>query len=328
VAGVPAFQFKIKTKMKKLIVIAGLVMSAALSAQTKPQAKAKPADSKLELDRAMIKSMSGIYKVSFNFAETFAADTGYKYYPRYNEWGIEYVFVAEETSEKIVLQHLLIANDTMIIKHWRQDWVYENREVYKYYKDNEWVKETLSPEQAKGTWTQKVFQVDDSPRYESYGTWLHVDGKHYWEGVNDAPLPRREYTKRDDYNVMRRHSRMEILPDGWMLEQDNEKVVRKGGMDKTICWEKGFERFTKGNYDATPATKWWEKQKQYWADVRKAWDEVYTKTPDLKLAAKVDNKRLYESLFALGDKVSQKSYAAGSAIPDIKKIIESFVKAA
>ncbi len=318
--------------MKHLAVIATLALSAAAAAQPGAQPKAKPVtaavENKMEQDRAMIKSMAGIYKVSFNFAETFASDSGYKYYPRYNEWGIEYVFLAEESPSKIVLQHLLIVNDSIIIKHWRQDWVYENREVYKYYKDNEWVKETLTAEQAKGTWTQKVYQVDDSPRYESYGTWVHVNGKHYWEGSNDAPLPRREYTVRNDYNVMKRHSRMEILPDGWMLEQDNEKVLRNGGMDKTICWEKGMERFTRGSYNSTPATKWWEKQKQYWADVRKAWNEVYDKTPALKLAAKVDNKRLYESLFELGNKVSEKNYAQGSAIPDIKKIIEAYIKAA
>ena len=26
----------------------------------------------------------------------------------------------------------------------------------------------------------------------------HVDGKSYWENTSHAPLPRREYTKRDD----------------------------------------------------------------------------------------------------------------------------------
>ncbi|MBL7930960.1 MAG: hypothetical protein JNL60_03605, partial [Bacteroidia bacterium] len=208
-------------------------------------------------------------------------------------------------------------------------WVYENANVYRYYRDNEWVKETLTPAQAKGTWTQKVYQVDDSPRYESYGTWVHVDGKHYWEGTNDAPLPRREFIKRSDYNVMRRHSRIEVFADnGWALIQDNEKIVRKDGIDKVLCWERGMEKFTKGNYDAMPAIKWWESQKRYWADVRKVWEEVYGKTADLKLANRVEDKRLYEFLFELGDKVcDQKSYAEGSANAEIKKVIESFIKA-
>lgn len=323
--------------MKQLIAVSALLISVGLSAQSKAPASAKTtpkaassvATGKMEQDRAAIRGMAGIYKVSFNFAETFSPDTGYKYHSRYKEWGIEYVLLAEDSPNKIVLQHLLIVNDTIIIKHWRQDWVYENTEVYKYYRDNEWIKETLTAEQAKGTWTQKVYQVDDSPRYESYGTWMHVDGKHYWEGINDAPLPRREYTKRDDYNVLRRHSRMEITNDGWKLDQDNEKIIRGNGIDKLLCWEKGIEQFTKGNYNAVPAQKWWDAQQKYWADVRKAWDDVYAKQPDLKLLPKVNDKRLYENLFDLGDKVSDnKVYVQGSALPDIKKIIESFVKPA
>lgn len=323
--------------MKQLIAIVALVLSTGLGAQTKPATTGKPAAkasssgaaNKAEQDRASIRSMAGIYKVSFNFAETFASDTGYKYHSRYKEWGIELVILEEDSPNKIVLQHLLIVNDSIIIKHWRQDWVYENTELYKYYRDNEWIKETLTADKAKGTWTQKVYQVDDSPRYESFGTWIHVDGKHFWEGVTDAPLPRREFTKRDDYNVMRRHSRMEITNDGWKLDQDNEKIVRGSGIDKTLCWEKGLEQFTKGTYNAVPAQKWWDSQKKYWADVRKAWDEVYAKKPELKLASKVNDKRLYENLFDLGDKVSEnKVYVQGSALPDIKKIIESFIKTA
>lgn len=321
--------------MRTLITITALALSFGMHSQSTASAKPKTAaatapalTAKYEQDRNIIRSMAGIYKVSFDFAETFSSDTGYKYKARYKEWGIEYVFLAEDSQNKISLQHLLIVNDTMIIKHWRQDWVFENTNVYKYYKDNEWIKETLTADQAKGTWTQKVYQVDDSPRYESYGTWVHVDGKHFWEGLNDAPLPRREFTKRSDYNVMRRHSRMEVFNDGsWALLQDNEKVVRKDGMDKTLVWERGIEKFTKGDYNATPAMKWWAKQQAYWADVRKVWDEVYTTNPDLKLASKVDEKRLYDYLFEMGDKATAKEYVQGASSQDIKKVIVSFIKA-
>jgi len=319
--------------MKTLITGAALVLGMTMFAQTtnKPKPAALPAvatNAKFELDRATIKNMCGVYKVSFDFAETFSPDTGYKYKPRYKEWGIEYVFLADESANRISLQHLLIVNDTIIVKHWRQDWVYENTRIYKYYKDNEWISETLTAEQAKGTWTQKVYQVDDSPRYESYGTWVHVDGKHFWEGLNDAPLPRRELLKRSDYNVMRRHSRMEVFNDNsWALIQDNEKILRKDGVDKLLVWEKGVEKFTKGSFDAMPAIKYWEKQKQYWADVRKAWDEVYATTPNLKLASRVDEKRLYDFLFDLGDKMCKTEYQQGAASSEIKKVIVSFIKA-
>jgi len=306
--------------MKALIITASLVITSSLFAQK---------NIKLDQDRESIKSMIGVYKVTFDFAETFAPDTAYKFHDRYSEHGIEQVSLVEETPTKIVLQHLLIINDSTVIKHWRQDWLYENKEIYNFYKDNEWRRITLTAEQAKGTWTQKVFQVDDSPRYESYGTWVHVDGKHFWEGINDSPLPRREFTKRNDYNVMKRHIRMEIFKDGtWAYVQDNEKIIRENGKDKLLVWEKGMEVFTKGTYDGSPATKYWEKQKKYWEDVRIIWDEVFSKNPSLKLVAKVDNKRLYENLFELGDETCNgKKYTKGSANAEIKKIIESYLKA-
>jgi hypothetical protein len=282
--------------------------------------------SKFSQDLNAIKSLAGIYKVSFDFAETFAPDTAYKFQSRYSEWGIEYVFVAEESDNKVVLQHLLVVNDTIIVKHWRQDWLFENKDIYSYYKDKNWLRKTLTEKEVKGTWTQKVYQVDDSPRYQAFGTWLHVDGRHFWEATTDAPLPRREHTKRSDYNVMRRHMRIELLNDGWVYDQDNEKIIRENGIDKLLCSEKGIEKFTKGKYDATPAQKWWEAQQIYWADVRKAWDAAYAKNKDLKLQTKIDGKQLHDHLFALGNKsCKEKNYVGGSASSEISKTINNYI---
>lgn len=255
---------------------------------------------KKEQDRQAITAMEGCYKVTFDFAETFAPDTAYKYHDRYHSSGIEYVFVITDQPDFIQLQHLLIINDSTIIKHWRQDWVYEETNLLSYEGDNNWKTITYTPEEVKGTWTQKVYQVDDSPRYESKGTWVHVDGKHYWEGTCNAPLPRREYTKRNDYNIVVRHNRMELDGDGWFLEQDNEKVLRTDAGDELICREKGMEKFTTGDYNCQPAITWWDENKDYWADVRAVWNEIYTENPELKFQKKVDNKMLWQQLYAIG----------------------------
>lgn len=311
--------------MKKVItIITALLLVFTAGAQS---GKTTSSGSKApQQDREAIKAMAGCYKVSFEFAETFSPDTTYKYRPRKFDWGIEYVFVVEESEKKISLQHLLIVNDTTIVKHWRQDWLYEHTEVLSFYKDNEWKKIKLTPQQAKGTWTQKVYQVDDGPRYESYGTWVHVDGRHFWEGTCDAPLPRREFTTRSDYNVMRRHSHIEITDGNWILEQDNEKINRSNGVDQLLCWEKGFEKFTRGNYNCQPAIDWWEKNKQYWADVRKVWDEVYTQNQTIKIQKKVDDKVLFEQLFRMGHGYSKTSaYNSAEATSAIRKTIESYL---
>lgn len=299
--------------MKKTLVIAFvLLQSTFLFAQK----------TKLQQDKESIKAMAGCYKVSFEFAETFAPDTAYKYHDRKFDWGIEYVTVLEETDKKVVLQHLLIVNDTMIVKHWRQDWIYENTEVFSYLKDNEWKKVKLTPEQYKGTWTQKVYQVDDSPRYEGYGTWVHVDGRHFWESTTDAPLPRREITKRNDYNVVKRHSHIETTSYGWILEQDNEKIIRSATEDKLLCWEKGFEKFSTGNYNCQPGIDWWNTNKVYWNEVRKVWTEVFAQNNTLKFEKRVDDKFLFEHLFKLGDEYAKaKSFNATEAHGKIKTII-------
>lgn len=284
-----------------------------------------------EKEKNLIRSMAGCYKVTFEFAETFAPDKDYKYHDRKFDWGTEYVFVLEETENSISLQHLLIVSDSMIIKHWRQDWIYENRELLTYVKDNKWKKVYLTPEQAKGTWTQKVFQVDDGPRYEGYGTWISVDGRNYWESVADAPLPRREITKRHDYNVLKRHSRMEIFKDGgWALEQDNEKIIRSdAGEDKLLCREKGMEAFhPEAALDHCQAgINWWENNKAFWSDVRKCWDETLSRYESIEIRSKVNEERLYEALFALGDQyAAPQKYNAKKAVKDIQKILDAFVE--
>jgi hypothetical protein len=118
---------------------------------------------KLEQDRQAIKSLAGYYKVTFNYAETFATDTSYQFHPRYHSWGYEWAVVVEDSPKKIVIQHLLAVDDTTVIKHWREDWVYEQPSILAYDKDNTWKKVALSPAETKGKWVQKVLQVDDSP---------------------------------------------------------------------------------------------------------------------------------------------------------------------
>ena len=149
--------------------------------------------------------------------------------------------VHPDDKNKISIQHLLVVgkpSNQFIVKHWRQDWIYENRDFYMYNGDNLWEYENKTPNSVKKQWTQKVFQVDDSPRYEGSGSWVHVDGKSYWENKTDAPLPRREYTKRNDYNITSRGNRQEITSYGWVHDQDNDKVIReKDKEDQIIAQE-------------------------------------------------------------------------------------------
>nr|WP_294942170.1 DUF6607 family protein [uncultured Mucilaginibacter sp.] len=286
------------------------------------------AQSKLEQDRQAIKSLAGYYKVTFNYAETFAPDTAYKYYPRYHSWGYEWAVVVGDSPKKIVIQHLLVVGDSTVIKHWREDWVYEQPTILTYDKDNTWKKVALAPADVKGKWVQKVLQVDDSPRYESIGTWVHVDGRHQWQSETDSPLPRREFTKRSDYNVLRRGNRIYLTPQGWMFEQDNKKIVRAPGGDKLLAQEKGYEEFTKVDEAKFAYAKtWWASQQNYWADVRAVWDNVFAKNNTIKLSGKKDGKLLFERLFELGDQSVKEKWSAAKNKEEANKVIALYVGA-
>lgn len=286
------------------------------------------AQKKKKEDVTAILSMAGCYNVSFNFAETFAADTAYNFSKNYTSGATELVLPIVEEKDKIVLQHLLVINDTMIIKHWRQDWLFENTDLYPYHKDDVWKYEKRTADEVKGQWTQKVYQVDDSPRYEGSATWVHVDGKHYWENTADAPLPRRERTKRSDYNVMTRTNRQEITSTGWVHEQDNAKVVRnEDHEDQTIAWEKGLNTYTKVDDSQCQAGRdWWENNKNYWADVRLVWDEVFANHKDLELEMKAEKQQMYRRLFALGKEFAGDKYDAVKAKEEIRQAIKLHIK--
>lgn len=272
-------------------------------------------------DAAAILDMCGCYNISFNFAETFSPDPDYKFHDNYISGGLEYVFPVEQSKDKIVLQHLLIVSDTMIIKHWRQDWIYENTDLYSFHKENTWLYQPLEKESVKGQWTQKVYQVDDSPRYEASGSWVHKDGKHYWEAFADAPLPRREFSKRSDYNVMGRRNRQEITNYGWVHEQDNDKIIRNE-KDILLAQEKGWNTYTKvDGKKCQPAIDWWAANAPYWKDVRTMWEEVFAQKQTVKINMKVDDTLLFMRLFALGDEFKGESYNSTEAQNRIREVI-------
>ncbi|MFD2822646.1 DUF6607 family protein [Lacinutrix iliipiscaria] len=282
------------------------------------------AQNKKELDQNAIKSMCGCYEVSFNFAETFQYSNDSTYIPSKtkHDKGLEWVQLVEDHTNKISMQHLLIVgkpDSPHIVKHWRQDWEYENTNLYTYDHDNKWRFLSLPKAEVIGQWTQKVFQVDDSPRYEGTSSWVHVDGKSYWENTTSAPLPRREYTKRSDYNVTVRTNRQEITPQGWIHDQDNDKVIREDGKDDVVlAQEKGLNTYIKVEDSRCKAAQdYWKENQEKWALVRAKWNEVFARNKDLVLAEKVENKLLYKYLFA------KEGFETSEAI---NPLIESFVK--
>ena len=277
-----------KLNINNFLIILILVSPIILNAQKKQDIEA-------------IKEMCGCFEIDFKFSETFqfSNDSNYSKSKNYNAKALEYAMLIKDEKDHISIQHLLVMGD-YVIKHWRQDWIYQNKDFLKYDGNTNWKYMSKTKKDVKGQWTQKVFQVDDSPRYEGSATWVHVDGKSYWENSSYAPLPRREYTKRNDYNIMIRGNRHEITKYGWLHDQDNFKVVKNLESDSEviIASEKGLNKYTKVDESkCNEAKKWWDENNQKWSFVLNKWNSIYSKKDDISLRQTVENKPLFSFLF-------------------------------
>ena len=277
-----------KLNINNFLIIILLVSPIILNAQKKQDIEA-------------IKEMCGCFEIDFKFSETFqySNDSNYSKSKNYNAKALEYAMLIKDEKDHISIQHLLVMGD-YVIKHWRQDWIYQNKDFLKYDGNTNWKYMSKTKKDVKGQWTQKVFQVDDSPRYEGSATWVHVDGKSYWENTSYAPLPRREYTKRNDYNIMIRGNRHEITKSGWLHDQDNFKLVKdlKSDSEVIIASEKGLNRYTKVDESkCNEAIKWWDKNNEKWSFILNKWNSIYSKKNDISITQTVENKALFSFLF-------------------------------
>ena len=233
-------------------------------------------------DREAILAMAGTYNVTFEFRETAAIAPDYKLKTKpYTETASEVVVAVEDTPERITLQHLLVVSEkdgkAHVIKHWAQIWTWQDTELLDYCgaeDDHLWRKIKLTHEEAAGTWSQLVTSVDDTPRYEGYGKRVHDDGESHWQSnPTRRPLPRREYTTRDDYDYLTVINRHALTPSGWIHCQDNRKILdREGEQKRVLCYETGLNTYTRSDSTSTEiALTWWKENGKFWDAVRSFW---------------------------------------------------------
>ena len=278
-------------------------------------------------DRKVIDKLCGCFEVSFKYAETFAPSADYKFHEREEIGGTaELALPIEVNDKKIVIQHLLVVNPKVIVKHWREEWTYENPVIWRYKGDRTWVKETVPAEQVKGKWTQTVWEVADEPRYQGFSQFANLDGKIIWQNTTDAPLPRREYSVRNDYNILKRTNRLNITENGYLHEQDNQKIIRNNGTDKVLVEEKGFNSYKKiDEKECAAAMDYWETNKGYWGKVRKIWADYINTHNSISLKNKIDNKMLHEYLIDLSKEYAAKKVTDADIDNKIKAEITRFI---
>lgn len=276
-------------------------------------------ESVLDCDRRAILAMAGEYKVSFAFDEVNALRAGYPLKKPMRSGGWEWVEVIEDSGTHIALQHTLVGKKGHVTKHWRQDWDYQPRVTWRFAGHDTWERRTLSADEARGAWVQTVWQVDDSPRYAGVGRWSHDGNATIW--ISDfgwRPLPRREHTTREDYDVMAAVNRHEIGADGWVHLQDNLKLdTAAAPADRYIAREIGTNRYTKANgFNFQPGRDYWAKTQDFWAQVRAAWAERFARAERITVKPTIDGTTLWMAMYEASEAEGPRDAAALKARVD------------
>jgi hypothetical protein len=239
----------------------------------------------------------------------------------------------------ISLQHVLVMSfvnpdsnevTSAVVKHWRQDWSYEDTVLNVFDNNNTWRRIQLPKTEAAGKWSQAVFQVDDSPRYESIGRWVHSSNYSSWEsGETRRPLPRREFSVRDDYDLLVGVNRHTITPTGWVHEEDNLKVVvGESEIARNIARESGFNRYERIiDHDFSAGHEYWSRTKQFWADVRAAWDVRLRIHDEITFRKTVDGKRLFQVMFSYAEGIpAEGRYDSEDGTSFINSTLDAFTR--
>jgi hypothetical protein len=296
--------------------------------------------SPLERDRRAILAMSGTYRVTFDFLEVvpFAPDSK----PRapYQSWGTEKVYVDRNESRFISLVHILemrmVQTDgkvsaPLVVKHWRQDWAYEPKQIVEYKGRDRWERRALSASDTAGAWTQTVYQVDESPRYAGIGRWQHTASFSSWlSGDTWRPLPRREWSVRDDYQVLQGTNRHTVVATGWLQEENNLKTVlelNRSVSETTpfVAREYGvarYEHIREAHFAA--ADRYYQRTKEFWDEVRNRWNGIFTDQEVVTLTGPVDKLGLFRPLFTRAEEIEAQSRAVND---DDERVIADALKA-
>jgi hypothetical protein len=260
-------------------------------------------------DRAAILALAGDFRVSFHEIELVGLTSEYQPPRSYHSWATEHVRVVEDTGRLIRLQHTLVMffkkpdgtiSAPALTKHWRQDWTYEHTDLHEWRGNDVWERRRLTSTEAAGTWTHSVFNLEDSPRYETPGRWEHRGNLSMWTSERAwRPLPRREYTVRSDYDVLEGVHTVALTPTGWVEERNMWKRATAGGTaiepPRYLAQEIGIDRYERISAPSLSlADDYYKKNGAYWAIVRRVWTDEISKRERFSMRDEVDGKSSYQ----------------------------------
>lgn len=313
----------------------GPALKLDLSTSAEFRTMTDAAQSTLERDRRAILAMAGKFRASFDFIETVGFTPEYQAPAPYQSWGTEYVSVVEEEDRFISLQHILVmrinlpsgeVSDPFVMKHWRQDWTYEPVEATKFVGNQRWETRRLESAETQNQWLQSVYQVDDSPRYQSLGKWQHFKNYSSWHSDTTwRPLPRREFSVRNDYDVLMGTNKHTINPRGWVQEEENLKVILDDSKNhRILAKEVGLARYERIlDWDWSEGRRYWSETESFWREVRRHWRARLVPNEILQISKEVDGVPLYGAMFRLAQET--KASNEDTMSEKIEDVIERYI---
>lgn len=300
------------------LAVSPVALAASAQAQAPLQATARYGDR--ARDHAAILAMAGTFKVTFDMRETTPLVASYTPFPAKLSGGHEVVRVLVDTPDRVVLQHLLVVADgngkTMVIKHWRQDWVYEPTRLLVYTGPGRWTQRAVPEAERHGAWAQTVWQTDDSPRYGGIGRWRYDDGATRWTSDETRrPLARRDATRGVPYDHYVGTNRHVLTPNGWVHEQDNAKIGTKDGRPVTFVHEYVVNTYVPASdFPVAAAEAYWTKTGEYWAAGRRQWDAAIDRRRGVTLGEVADtgSATAHELMLLADDLVSGETTTAAA----------------
>jgi hypothetical protein len=302
----------------------GPVATQATAAQT----------AKLQADRTNILAMAGTFKVTFDFREQTAWQADYTPIAPKVSGGHEVVRVIEDSGRRIVLQHILLVENegkVSIVKHWRQDWVYEPASVLVYAGVGQWNLEAVPATMQHGRWSQTVWQTDDSPRYGGWGEWSNEGGVSRWRSNwTWRPLARRDAVRHpvyDRYMAINRHS---TTPTGWIHWQDNIKMGMRDGKLVPFVQEAVLNTYAKSSdFNIQRADDYWAKTKDYWAAIRAEWNAIILRNQGIHVTEVAESGSATGStLMELADDIEAGKVTTPAAIAKARALMDDATKLA
>lgn len=325
--------------MRAILIAAALLTGAApaatAAAQSVASSTAPARNAQFERDRQSILAQAGQYRVRFDMRENAVFRAGYEALDEKLSGGNEIVRVVYDHGDRISLQHILVMEHdgkSMVIKHWRQDWVYHPTQVLTYAGPDEWILTSVSDADRTGAWSQTVWQTDDSPRYGGVGRWSYDNGMAEWtSNVTWRPLARRDAVRNPVYDRYLGSNRHALTPTGWVHIQDNLKMAPAhgdGGDPTAVVHEDVTNTYSRWDgYSAKPGDDYWAATKDYWAAIRDAWDAAIARGNGVHVEEEADTGVVTGMpLMDLAQKIQDGQITQDAAIAQGRRIIEDATK--